>query len=214
MSTNEGVQEKSGLSRRDLIKKGAVAGAIVWTIPMIASVPAYASVGSPGGITACSFVTIVYTYTVTNADGSTNVLGPVANKFDSTGCHPNGTNNFGFCYQCGSTTYDNGGSDRKVRSTDTSSSTPTPTDVPDGPCPSPYFYFSGGQVIPMPGVTILFVVAHNGNFNWSSTGATTPYTTIDASTGLCNTSSTDSVYQVACGPITNSTSPVIKFGCC
>lgn len=59
------VQEtKSGISRRDLIKKGAVAGAIVWTIPMIETVPAYAATGSgcpPSAPLAISGAAVVYT---------------------------------------------------------------------------------------------------------------------------------------------------------
>lgn len=213
MSTTEGMEEKRGISRRDLIKKGAVAGAIVWTVPLIESVPAYAATGSPGGVTTCSYIAIVYTYTTTDSSGKTSVVGPVANKFDqTTGCNPNGTSGDAtFCYTCNGVTYSGGGPGAIPVQTSTTAA-PVPVTVPSGPCPSPYFYFSGGKVIPMPGVTILFAVAHNGTFSGGTT-TTQPYATLATGTGLCDVLTTATSFEVVCGPITNSTSPPINFGC-
>lgn len=61
MTTEE---KKSGISRRDLIKKGAVAGAVIWTVPMIETVPAYAAVGSgcpPNGPLTLSGAAVIFT---------------------------------------------------------------------------------------------------------------------------------------------------------
>ena len=55
-------EKKSGFSRRDLITKGAVAGAIVWAVPMIETVPAYAAVGSIAAM-SCSYGFIIYSDT-------------------------------------------------------------------------------------------------------------------------------------------------------
>ena len=75
---------KRGISRRDLIKKGAVAGAIVWTVPFIESVPAYATTGSVQFIGA-SYVYVVY------IDDSNNMY--VASYGNSGGPCTQGTNN-------------------------------------------------------------------------------------------------------------------------
>lgn len=46
MGTNE--NNTSGVSRRDLLKKGAVAGGIVWTAPMVLSISDVAGASYPG----------------------------------------------------------------------------------------------------------------------------------------------------------------------
>jgi hypothetical protein len=45
---------ETGLSRRDLMKKGAVAGAIVWSAPLLTSTPAFAATTECGGSQPCT----------------------------------------------------------------------------------------------------------------------------------------------------------------
>lgn len=44
---------KTGLSRRDVIKRGAVAGAVAWSVPMISSSPAFAATSRCHGSRPC-----------------------------------------------------------------------------------------------------------------------------------------------------------------
>ncbi len=46
--------EASGLSRRDLMKRGAVAGAVVWSAPVLMSSPAFAATTACGGSKPCT----------------------------------------------------------------------------------------------------------------------------------------------------------------
>ncbi|MGH9057635.1 MAG: hypothetical protein ACRDYY_17510 [Acidimicrobiales bacterium] len=56
--------ESTKFSRRDMLKKGAVAGAVFWAIPVIETVPAYAATGSyqgkKAGSIGCSWAYVVY----------------------------------------------------------------------------------------------------------------------------------------------------------
>jgi hypothetical protein len=49
-----------GLSRREMLKRTAVAGAVFWSVPVIESVTSAAAAASPGGATACSWVYVAY----------------------------------------------------------------------------------------------------------------------------------------------------------
>lgn len=44
---------KTGVTRRDVLKKGAVAGAVAWSVPLITSSPAFAATGECSGSTPC-----------------------------------------------------------------------------------------------------------------------------------------------------------------
>lgn len=180
-------EEKPGLSRRDLIKKGAVAGAIVWTVPMIESVPAYAATGSTIS-TACSWFMLVYTVGgVTYADRVTN----------TGSCAGNTTSHdVQWCYACDLThTYDNLGASDALRLNGNV--------IPSSGCAAnTYFSVSGNTITPNTGVTINFAVAHAGSLN-SSTG-TEPGTP----TGIgfaCNNALGQSKVNVACGSLSHAT---------
>lgn len=54
------ITERSGISRRDIIKKGAIAGAVFWSVPVIESVTSAASATSATGPISCSWAYIVY----------------------------------------------------------------------------------------------------------------------------------------------------------
>ncbi len=78
MSTTEGMEEKSGISRRDLIKKGAVAGAVFWSVPVIESVTSRAAAQSGCVSFNASWLYVIYTY-----NGVTYYTG--FSKADTTG---------------------------------------------------------------------------------------------------------------------------------
>ena len=61
---------KSGVDRRSLLKKGAVAGAVAWTAPAIISSPAFASTGTFGcsaPVLGSTFASESYTITLSTA---------------------------------------------------------------------------------------------------------------------------------------------------
>lgn len=184
---------KKGINRRDLIKKGAAAGAIIWAVPMIESVPAYAATGSTVS-SACSYFVLVYTI---------NGAGPFADQISSSGsCGGNSTSadiKGGWCWTCPGTTdtYDNlGGSNNAVRLNGVTLPTSSCTSA------SGHFIVSGGTITPGPGVVIQFAIAHAGSLN-SSTGQDpgTP-------TGVgfaCNDLLGKDKVNVACAPISRAT---------
>ena len=83
-------EKKSGFSRRDLITKGAVAGAIVWAVPMIETVPAYAAVGSIAAM-SCSYGFIIYSDTSSPTSTSNYYLACFPSG--SSTCSTTGANN-------------------------------------------------------------------------------------------------------------------------
>jgi hypothetical protein len=52
--------EKTGLSRRELLKKSAVAGVVFWSVPVIESVVSSAAAASPSGPISCSWAYVAY----------------------------------------------------------------------------------------------------------------------------------------------------------
>lgn len=194
MTTEE---KKSGLSRRDLIKKGAVAGAIVWTVPMIETVPAYAATGSTIS-TACSYFVLVYT--VTNP--LTGVGLTYADRITNTGsCAGNTTSaDVTWCYQCSSGMYDNLAPQNAIRKDGILLAS-------SGCAANSYFTVSGNTITPNANVTIDFAVAHAGSLNTTtgqepgtppSTALIYPYTCDESPTGL------QGKVNVACGPLTRA----------
>jgi hypothetical protein len=193
--TEEQTPAKKGLGRRDLIKKGAVAGAIIWAVPMIESVPAYASTGSTVS-SACSFFVLVYTV---------NGAGPYADRVSSDGsCGGNSTNNDlkgGWCWTCPTTTntYDNLGADSNgIRLNG--------TELPSSGCTSSsgYFNVSGNTITPSSAknVVIQFAVAHAGSLD--STTGQDPGTPIVGGGFACNDLLGQDKVNVACAPISSA----------
>lgn len=199
-------ETKSGISRRDLIKKGAVAGAIVWTIPMIETVPAYAAGGSTIS-TACSYFVLVYTY-----QGNT-----YADRIGSSGnCAGNTTSSdVAWCYTCGGHTYDNlGGLNAQGHGTNSVRQDGIPL-LSSGCTANSLFSVSGNTVTPNTGVTILFAVAHAGSLN-SGTGQDpgTPPTVPVSYPYTCaqGPSSLQDKVNVACAPISSATFSCLPAG--
>jgi hypothetical protein len=63
------MMETAGTTRREVLKKGAVAGAIVWAAPIVSSSPAFASTGQCSGSKPCT------DYYFINSTGGTNCGG-------------------------------------------------------------------------------------------------------------------------------------------
>jgi hypothetical protein len=70
----------TGVSRRELLKKSAVAGAVFWAVPVIESVTSRAAAAS-GGLT-CGLVFVFYQH----ANGVVNIEAFVAGSNGSVGC--------------------------------------------------------------------------------------------------------------------------------
>ncbi len=182
---------KKRIDRRNLIKKGAVAGAVVWTVPFIESVPAYAqTVGGSTITSACSYFSLVYTV---------NGTGPFASRVSASGsCTGNTTSNdVTWCYTCPGTTntYDNAGVTSAIRL----------NGVPllSSGCKSGdgTFQVSGNTITPGPGVVILFAIAHAGSLD--STTGQEPGT--PTGTGFaCNNALGQKKVNVACGPLSSA----------
>lgn len=193
MSVTEGpTKPKSGISRRDLIKKGAVAGAVIWTVPMIESVPAYAATGSTLS-TTCSYFVLVYTI---------NGAGPYADRVGSSGaCGGNTTSHdVQWCWiGPGSTDiYDNLGANDAIRRNG------TVLDSSKCTAASGTFHVSGNTVTPGTGVVIQFAVAHAGSLN--TTTGQEPGTPTGTPVGsACNVLASQSKVNVACAPISLAT---------
>lgn len=84
------VDRHLGISRRDLIKRGAAAGAVIWATPVVQSfaTPAFASEGTPVG-RAISYVAICYRCNGTHCSAKLDVENGVwefSSTFETPGC--------------------------------------------------------------------------------------------------------------------------------
>jgi hypothetical protein len=135
-----------------LIRRGAIAGGVAWTAPMIVG-----SLASPAGALSptdgypCSYITVVYTY-----GGNT-----YAAKFNhlSSVCAGNTTSGDStFTYLCNGVQY-----------TNTCSGTAVCADgaaiASDPSCASRVSYAGGTTITAAAGVTIIFAVAHDGSYD-------------------------------------------------
>lgn len=154
MSSTDVTPEKSGISRRDLIKKGAVAGAVFWSVPVIESITSRAAAQSGCVTFNASWLYVVYTY-----GGTTYFTG--FSKADTTGsCTPGANPQNTRTISCSGIYY----------TLKAFTGTPTDGDVLYGASSSPgsaaiyvgypncntYLTLSGGEVTPvLTGVTIV-----------------------------------------------------------
>jgi hypothetical protein len=159
--------ETSGISRRDVLKKGAVAGAVFWAVPVIESVTSAASAGSS------SFVTCSFSFVVWEKAGVTYVSGfqqAMAGCTNFAG-KPGGTS-----ITCSGVTYILLDSEVYIGST---ASTPIPR-ATSVQC-SAALIQNGNTVTAAPGVTLLAVFSFGGG----SFGADCPSSnTLQACKGL------------------------------
>jgi hypothetical protein len=144
---------RGGLSRRELIKRGAVIGGAAWTAPLIVeslASPAGAVTGT--GLFGCSYATVVFKYN--NDPNST----PYAVKITGNTCtNENGTSGGAsneFSFGCGSNTFSNtcsGGTEVCMNGD---------VVLPNvGTCP---VSGDGTTFVANAGVTILWVGVHDG----------------------------------------------------
>jgi hypothetical protein len=204
MDTPNTPVEKKGISRRAVIAGGAAGAAAVWTVPLIASTPAYGAptVGSNVS-SACSYFVLVY-----SVDGHT-----YADRIGSDGsCNGNTTStDVLWCYNCDSSnTYDNtplGGAPHVIRL----NGTPL---LSSGCAAGQYFHVNGNTITPASNsVTILFAVAHAGSLN--NTTGIDPGTEI-AGGGMsgyaCNNGLPQDKVNVACAPINTASFDCLPNG--
>ncbi|HET6874732.1 MAG TPA: hypothetical protein VFH70_08140, partial [Acidimicrobiales bacterium] len=62
MTSSDMEERKSGISRRDLIKKGAVAGAVFWSVPVIESITSRAAAQSGCVTFNASWIYVIWKY--------------------------------------------------------------------------------------------------------------------------------------------------------
>lgn len=181
-TTESGVPEQveaPGLTRRRLMQRGAVVGAVVWSTPVIESLTnkAFASTGSPapGGF-ACSYTDVVFTL---------NGAGPYVVKFSqhASVCADDNTDGM---YGSSNVGDPCNGIQYAVNSNNqvTGNGSVIPA-APSGTCAGGAFAVSsdGHTVTAGAGVSILFVLVHDGSIkNGTVTNGTTfcaPGGTID-----------------------------------
>lgn len=150
----------SGIDRRTLIRRGALAAGVVWTAPLvIESVTSPAGALSPVGGYPCSYITVVYQV-------GSGFYAAKFNKGAST-CSGNSTSgDVSFTESCGSVWYDNGGSGNAIRRSTNGTTFTTLADAPTGQSCSTYVSYGGGTTInAINGAAIVFAVAHDGSYS-------------------------------------------------
>ena len=149
---------RSGLSRREIIKRGAIAGGIAWTAPVLVGsvTPVGAQVGSPSGGYPCSYITVVYTFNGQTYAVKFNKNAAVCDGVNST------SNDEDFSTVCNGVTYNNTCSGTAI-------CTGTPGSVIQGDpnCSSRVFFAGGTTITAAVGVTIIFAAAHDGSYSGS-----------------------------------------------
>ncbi len=86
--------QTTGVSRREILKKSAVAGAVFWSVPVIESITSAAAAASPTGAIVCSWAYVVYIFNgtifaagYTNTGGGNNCHAYAANPHTAWYCH-------------------------------------------------------------------------------------------------------------------------------
>jgi hypothetical protein len=152
--------ERGGLSRRQMIKASAVAGAAAWTAPVIVdslASPAAAASGCSGSSVTLSWIWILYT-----VGGNYYITG--FSKGD-TACNAGGSNPHGaICDPCGSQSFTLGDFSGSLVASYTTSGGCAGTQLTTwtqvtaaGGCGT-YIGFSGGQIFSQNGATIIAAV--------------------------------------------------------
>jgi hypothetical protein len=145
------VADSPGLSRRQMIKASAVAGAAAWTAPMIVdslASPAAAASGCGPGTPNLSYGIIVYQ--IGSTYSTLKIAGNTCSATNGTSGDASGALDF----TCGSLTFTNPGGTVTVNGTATSV----------GDCSKITIHNSSGWVSAN-GVDIVFAFAHDGSFN-------------------------------------------------
>jgi hypothetical protein len=159
------------LSRRDLIRRGAVIGGVLWAAPVIETLasPALAA-GSPAPGFACSYALVVFT------QGGVQRVTKINEHMTSCESTDHASDDIkGFSHSCGVNTYsvDSSGNLDKNGTPLTAAST----------CP---FTIQGCTITPNPAVTIDFVLFHDGSFGPAhAAGECGPTTAAPVPAGKC-----------------------------
>jgi hypothetical protein len=159
--------ERKGLSRRDLIKASAVAGAAAWSAPVIIdslASPAAAASGCTGSSVTLSWIWILYTvggnYYVTGFSKGDNACNAGGSNPHSATCAPCGAgsftvNNFSGTFSGSFTTSGGCGGTQRTDFTLVNSA---------GGCGT-YIVFNNGQITSQNGATILASVGFGAGSN-------------------------------------------------
>jgi hypothetical protein len=146
---------RDGLSRREMIKASAVAGAAAWTAPMIIdSLTSPAAAASGGALpTSCSYALIVFTF-----GGNTYVMKIQSGSASCAGDDSTSSDSEMSSFPCGGHTYDIPVT--HIVRQDGSAITP----YPGGSAACDALFTVSGSTITRDnaGVTILFAVSHHG----------------------------------------------------
>jgi hypothetical protein len=180
---------RRGLTRREMIRASAVAGAAAWTAPVIIdslASPAAATSIPPGNL-GCSYAMVVFTVT-----GSSTVyvakVGETGQSCQATGSTSADT---AFTTTCNSVTYSNDNPGNVMTGVGGNPIAVYPTN----PCPG-LFTVSNGQIAAASNVTVLFSVAHAGGCKNVAGSVGTP----------------QKKFCVACPPL--NPSDIVPFGGC
>jgi hypothetical protein len=168
-----GSTKRSGISRRDLIKRSAIAGGIAWTAPLIIDSIASPAGAISGGINlngGISYAIMVYCIGACNADGS-NLR---ATQIQGSSCvgGNDGSNDTAGTITTSSTCHNfyfnfNTPGDKNIKY---SLNNTTFTAVPDGACGS-LFTASGNTVKADPSITLVLGLAHAGSCSGNNVGS-------------------------------------------
>jgi hypothetical protein len=175
MTGREQESQNKGLSRRDLIRASALAGAAAWTAPVIIeSLASPAAALSGGGAFPCSYASIVFTV---------GGAGPYAVKFNnaSTTCSDdNGTSGDAtFSTTCSGSTYSN------TCSGDSICKDGTVVTPYAGPCPFTYSSSTHQVTSTISDISILFVAVHDGSCAGHFCLGCAPGSSFTVSSGHC-----------------------------
>jgi hypothetical protein len=163
-----------GLSRREILKRSAIAGGVAWTAPMVIDSLASPAGAISGGINlngGISYAIMVYCVGACNADGS-NLR---ATLIDGTTCvgGNQGSNDTGGTITTSSTchgfyfNYNVPGGDQNIKYSTNNS---TFTSVPNGSCGN-LFTASGNTVKADPSITLVMGLAHAGGCSGNNVGS-------------------------------------------
>ena len=170
--------KRGGLSRRDIIKRGAIAGGVAWTAPLLIESIASPAGAISGGINlngGISYAIMVYCVGACNPDGSNlratqidggTCVGGNNGSNDTAGVitSTNDCHTFDFTFNTAAAPF---GADKNIKFSALGSAF---APVPDGACGN-LFTASGNVVKADPSITLVLGLAHAGGCSGNNVGA-------------------------------------------
>ena len=178
----DATRPRRGLTRREMIRASAVAGATAWTAPVIVD-----SLASPAAAASSSPVSCSWFYVVYMKPGSSTVWWTSANNSSTVCNNAAPANNSGTRTKtCYGVTYTLPDDNHPIPTYDTGSGAVAATNDPN--CSS-YIMISGSTLTAKGGATLLAAWSHPGS---DSVCSACPSTTANNSVGVCGSSSCNS----------------------